>query len=266
MNTLLLLTLLAVGDDAKFGKQTPGLVNLKGTLYYLPVGTKALPTSFEKLTQQGVLFTDRLDVPDRSFTLGFPGVSERTEWFALVFEGQFTTETAGKYDWRLVSDDGSKLWIDDAVVIDLDGQHAPLSKRGNVELKAGTHSIRVAYFQGPATQVALQLFVTPPFQKERVFVVTDFARQVSAAFQRLGASAGNEGIRVKLDTAKLESSAMLDDVAQTLRSVPGATINVQGLTAPQLEALKRELKARDVPTTQVKEVSAPGPGEIIIVP
>ena len=62
----------------------------------------------------------------------------------------------------MLSDDGSKLYIDGHQVIDNDGQHAPKGVAGDCKLKAGEHRIRVSYFQGPRTQVALILAVIPP--------------------------------------------------------------------------------------------------------
>ncbi len=90
---------------------------------------------------------------------------------ALVFEGQFTLDWAGLYAWRLVADDGAKLWIDGVEVIDLDGLHPPQSKAGSLDL---------------------QLFVAPPGQKERVFVRGDFAQQLITLPGRLGSRPGEE--------------------------------------------------------------------------
>jgi hypothetical protein len=40
---------------------------------------------------------------------------------------------------------------------------------GVIHLTEGKHRIRVFYFQGPRTAVALQLFVAPPGEAERLF-------------------------------------------------------------------------------------------------
>jgi len=268
--SLLVLTgaFVASAEDVQFGRPDPGLINLRGRLVFLPEGTPALPPDLDKLPTEAVIYGDRLDVSPRNFAKGFPGVSQRVEWFALVFEGTFTLDVAGIYGWRLHSDDGSKLWIDDALVIDHDGLHPPSSKAGALELQQGVHRLRVAYFQGPAKQVALQLFVTPPMQNERVFVVTDFARQLTTVFQRLGATPTPQGITVKLETSKLflagkselspAAREVLDDVASALKSAPGAVVNVSGLTQPgatenskpalaeaRATAITRALKTRD---------------------
>lgn len=58
-----------------------------------------------------------------------------------------TIDTAGTYMFRLTSDDGSELVIDDQVVVDHDGLHGPTAKDGSVTLTAGVHALRVNYFE-----------------------------------------------------------------------------------------------------------------------
>ena len=113
-------------------------------------------------------YTTVLNVPSRQFTEGFPGVSSRIEWFAIRYRGKFTVAAAGTYKFRLVSDDGSMLYIDGRLIINNDGQHPPFSRDGTLTLDAGEHSLFVNYYQGPRETIALQLFVTPPNGHERL--------------------------------------------------------------------------------------------------
>lgn len=141
---------------------------LKGKLCFVDPGTQRLK-SVNRCRAVGLLYASVLDVSPRQFTHGFPGVSDRFEWFALDFAGKFHVAQAGRYQFRLLSDDGSILWIDGVVLIDNDGQHPPTSKLNSIDLDAGPHRLRVFYYQGPRTQVALQLFVTPPGGVERLW-------------------------------------------------------------------------------------------------
>ena len=68
----------------------------------------------------------------------------------------------GIYRFRLPSDDGSKLYMDDKPLFDNDGTHSPLEIEGSAHFSRGVHSIRVSYFQGPRHQVALVLSVARP--------------------------------------------------------------------------------------------------------
>ncbi len=55
------------------------------------------------------------------------------------------------------------------LIIENDGQHPPVSRKGSAELTIGAHRIRVSYFQGPRFQVALTLGVAGPSQKWHLF-------------------------------------------------------------------------------------------------
>ncbi|GAB1510802.1 hypothetical protein JCM33774_28440 [Actinophytocola sp. KF-1] len=85
------------------------------------------------------------------------------------FESNFVTHALGNIDigeggdyaFRLTSDDGSRLYIDDQLVIDHDGLHGETSKDGTIALAAGYHSLRVEYFEAGGEQV-LRLGWRPP--------------------------------------------------------------------------------------------------------
>src|ERR1044071_4334436 len=110
----------AAPRQATFGSKDPGLFNLKGTIYFLPDDTQGMPENLGSIKAQGVIYTDRLDIPARDFKDGFPGVTSRFEYFGLVYTGQFQIDQPGEYKWRLSSDDGSRLWIDGKEIIDND--------------------------------------------------------------------------------------------------------------------------------------------------
>lgn len=131
----------------------------KGEIYLLVVNTQKLP-DFNTLTPIGTLFTSAIDISSRSFTDPFPGVpSDRFEWFGVRYQGPLTISEVGDYNFRTLSDDGSKIFIDDVLVVNHDGLHGPSSSpRATVNLNKGVHTLRVEYFQGPRTQIALQVF------------------------------------------------------------------------------------------------------------
>lgn len=151
-----------------FGTRTQISDGFVGKIYYLKRGTHRLP-DFSKLKAQGTIYTRTLDVSTRSFSSGFPGVSKRIEWFAIVFRTRMHIRTAGRYRFTLRSDDGSKLYVDGKLVVNNDGTHPPRSRSGHIDLQPGTHTVEVQYFQGPRYHVALQLFWTPPGGKREIF-------------------------------------------------------------------------------------------------
>lgn len=72
----------------------------------------------------------------------------RNENFALVFTGQLVVAKPGKYTFFLSSDDGSRLYIKDQMVVDNDGAHGVQEKSAVIDLTAGWQPITVQYYQG----------------------------------------------------------------------------------------------------------------------
>ena len=136
-------------------------------------GAEWLP-DFRKMKPKGTIYTTSLNVPPQNFMEGFPGVTKRFEWFAIMYTGRFWVQTPGAYRWVLTSDDGSKLWIDDRLAIDNDGVHPAQDARNTVDLTPGIHNIRIAYFQGPRNEVALILRVAGPGQRLHIFNTDEF--------------------------------------------------------------------------------------------
>jgi hypothetical protein len=75
-------------------------------------------------------------------------IPHRASGFAVLFNANLQLDQAGDYSFYTYSDDGSKLWIDGKEVVDNDGDHGALERKGTVSLTAGLHPIRVAYFNG----------------------------------------------------------------------------------------------------------------------
>jgi hypothetical protein len=171
-----------------FGTTVAANSGFRGEIYLVHPGTQKLP-NFSKLRPVGTIYTPYLCVPWRSFDEGFPGVTERFEWFAIDYTGRFWVSEPGTYHFALASDDGSILYIDDKKTIDNDKQHPLMEKEGKVRLKAGAHRIRVSYYQGPRFHVALVLRVAGPKDDElRVFHADDFKPPVDGLW--LGAGPG----------------------------------------------------------------------------
>jgi len=154
--------------DTSFGITAPLRYALRGTVYNMLPGSTALP-DFAHLQPAGTIYTYTLDVPKRMWTEGMPGVTDRIEWFAIDYEGDFWTEKPAKYRFNLTSDDGARLYVDGKVVIDNDGVHESQAIGGSVALEAGRHRIRVSYFQGPRDFVALVLEVAAPGEELHIF-------------------------------------------------------------------------------------------------
>ncbi|GID91506.1 hypothetical protein Adi01nite_09180 [Amorphoplanes digitatis] len=81
--------------------------------------------------------------------------------FQSEVTGNVNIAAAGAYTFRLTSDDGSRLLIDGATVINHDGLHGVTSKEGAVTLTTGYHALSVDYFERDGGQ-QLTLEWRPP--------------------------------------------------------------------------------------------------------
>jgi len=164
----LAVSLLAQEQTATFGITVVIPSALQGHIYNVKHNTKRLP-NFRKMKPVGTIYTTSLNIPPQDFRQGFPGVTDRFEWFAIDYSGRFWIEKEGEYGFSLIADDGANLYIDGEMVIDNDGQHPPRERIGAVHLSHGVHEIRVPYFQGPRYHVALVLKMAAPGEGLRIF-------------------------------------------------------------------------------------------------
>lgn len=92
---------------------------------------------------------------------------KRNENFGLRFSGYITVPATGVYTFYTESDDGSKLYIGDKLVVDNDGLHASSEASGLVALEEGIHPIKVTFFQGPG-DIALKVLYSGPKTEKKI--------------------------------------------------------------------------------------------------
>jgi len=171
--------------NSLFGTTMPeSALAMCGDVYQLTPWTTNLPR-FSEIDATAPIYATSLGVYSRFFTLGVPGVTSRTEWFGINFQGAFGVDKPGNYEFDLLSDDGAKVYIDDKLVVSDDTLHSARGSRGKARLETGAHNIRVSYFQGPRTELALVLLVKPPGRRAwRLFDTRDFPSPDQHAYQR----------------------------------------------------------------------------------
>lgn len=140
-----------------------------GEVFFVEPGTQRIP-DLSKLTPQGRIYAESFDVAPRKFDEGFPGLSDRFEWFVIRYRGKFRVEHGGVHRFRLLSDDASRLFINGRLAVDNDGLHEPREVVQMIKLPEGTYDLTLEYMQGPALDVALQLFVKKPRSTEEEVV------------------------------------------------------------------------------------------------
>ena len=96
------------------------------------------------------------------------GNGEITNAFAYDFNGYIKLTTEGTYTFYTNSDDGSKLFIDDAEIVNNDGAHGAIEKSGSICLKAGYHKIRVQYFDKSGGKSLSISYAGPSITKQTI--------------------------------------------------------------------------------------------------
>ncbi|SMF74018.1 PA14 domain-containing protein [Pseudobacteriovorax antillogorgiicola] len=148
---------------------------ITANVYELEVDTQNLP-DFSTMTPSTEICLYDYNIAERPFEAGFPGEETLIEWFALESKTQLLIPKSGEYEFILNSDDGSKLYIDNVLVIDNDGQHATTRKSAILILNEGLHQVRVDYFQGPRYLMALQVGWVKPGSTQEEWIPRDAFR------------------------------------------------------------------------------------------
>jgi uncharacterized repeat protein (TIGR03806 family) len=93
---------------------------------------------------------------------------QRSEDFAFRFTGVIRIDVAGTYTFYTSSDDGSRLWIDGALIVDNDGLHGTVERSGVVSLSPGYHAIVVGFFERGGQEALSVSFEGPGIAKQPI--------------------------------------------------------------------------------------------------
>ncbi len=73
--------------------------------------------------------------------------SGRVDRVGAVIEGYVWAFLDGVYTFTTDSDDGSRLWIGDELIVNNDGLHGMVKRGGTIPLRAGWHQLRIEFFE-----------------------------------------------------------------------------------------------------------------------
>lgn len=111
--------------------------------YDIPSGTSALP-NFSTLTHYRRSIQGWINVPSTS---GEFADSNRTDFVAARYAGYLNIVQDARYTFYTESDDGSKFYIGDQLVVNNDGLHGMQERSGQIALRAGLHKVRAEFFE-----------------------------------------------------------------------------------------------------------------------
>lgn len=81
--------------------------------------------------------------------------------FGLILQGYLKIPVTGVYFFKVLSDDGSRLFIDDELVVNNDGLHDMEAVEGQIPLEKGFHFIQIWYFEASGAE-ALEVRLKGP--------------------------------------------------------------------------------------------------------
>jgi hexosaminidase len=108
-----------------------------GILVTLFTGDIITLDSFDRMKQVSSFLMDSIAIPG----------SAPKDTFGLLFNGFIQVSADGLYTFFMASDDGSRLWVADTLLINADGIHGPSEESGTIALRKGFHSFRLQYFE-----------------------------------------------------------------------------------------------------------------------
>ncbi|MGB8645970.1 MAG: PA14 domain-containing protein [Anaerolineae bacterium] len=95
--------------------------------------------------------------PEINFNWGAsaPDPAITTDSFSVRWTRWYNLDSAGPYSLTLTTDDGSRLWVDGNLVVDMWYDHGLLTRMATLTLAAGYHLVRVEYYNhgGSATAI-----------------------------------------------------------------------------------------------------------------
>ena len=111
--------------------------------YYVLSGPASMP-NFAALAPYGGEILTQINFPS---TDGDFAGSNRSDNVGAVFVGFLNLDTSGVYRLSVTSDDGSKVYLGDQLIINNDGLHGMAEVQTMLALEAGLHRLRVEFFE-----------------------------------------------------------------------------------------------------------------------
>ena len=88
--------------------------------------------------------------------------------YALLLLGSINIEEAGEYTFYCGSNDGTKMYVGNQLLLVNDGAHGYIEKNGKIKLDKGKHRIEVHYFQAGGGQSLKVSWKGPGFEKKEM--------------------------------------------------------------------------------------------------
>jgi hypothetical protein len=101
------------------------------------------------------------------FEFGLDKIIPTKDEFGVSFYGFLQIDETGEYEFIIRSNDGTKLYLDNKLVINHDGPHgADIEKSGKIKLEPGKHPVKLDYFQAGGGLFLQMEYAGPGVQRQ----------------------------------------------------------------------------------------------------
>ncbi|MGN6297558.1 MAG: PA14 domain-containing protein [Ginsengibacter sp.] len=157
-------------------------------------------------------------------------IANRPQDFAVNFSGFIDVPADGQYTFYTSSDDGSKLYIDNQLVVNNDGEHSLRERSGTIGLKAGKHAISLGYFQRKVIASLSASYSGPGISKQFIPSTVCYRVATLNSQRKYTVSTGSETISDSLKLAVTSDDSKLTSLQVGVTAYPNPFANSINVT------------------------------------
>jgi hypothetical protein len=154
------IDLLTYRDADQPGNVEPGVEG-----FYYALNSPSVLPDFSTLSPFKEQISPAINFPSSDGIFAGSGLIDNV---GAVFEGLVEIPATAIYAFFVSSDDGSRLYVGDELVVDNDGLHGMLEKPGTIGLKAGFHRVRVEFFEAGGGAGLVVSLAGGPIEKDPI--------------------------------------------------------------------------------------------------
>jgi hypothetical protein len=124
--------------------ETPAATEAGAEARYYDLDDPTILPDFDLLEPFSEEIVDQVNYPSTGGAFAGSGLSDNV---GAVFEGFVEVPSMSTYTLYVESDDGSRLYVGDYMVVDNNGLHGMQEASGDILLSSGLHAVRVEFFE-----------------------------------------------------------------------------------------------------------------------
>ncbi len=184
--------------------------------YYYPSASNVAVETLDKMEPKatGVVPEIVMNVPQK----------KQSDTFALRFTGNVFAPRNGEYTFYIASDDGSRIYLNDKLLVDNDGLHGMVQKKASIELPAGMHKLVVTYFDNGGGDGLKVTWKGPGFEQQPIapesLSVSGGESLHDVAIRALASIPGQETEKFNALASLIATGKSRDAAVEAIQSIP----------------------------------------------